>query len=87
MQNVPLRGNATQPRRNQLHAVLECLVDVTTQSPEAPRSLGIRAGAVASVVTRAKPTGLTWETVGALAFTAARCLTIPLTRRLLRCST
>jgi transposase len=33
---------------------------------ETARSLGISAGAVASVVTRAKATGLTWDTVGAL---------------------
>ncbi len=33
---------------------------------ETARSLGISTGAVASVVTRAKATGLTWDTVGAL---------------------
>ena len=33
---------------------------------ETARSLGISAGAVASVVTRAKATALTWDTVGAL---------------------
>ena len=33
---------------------------------ETARSLGISAGAVASVVTRAQATGLNWDTVGAL---------------------
>ena len=33
---------------------------------ETARSLGISAGAVASVVTRAKAIALTWDTVGAL---------------------
>src|SRR5216117_3361149 len=33
---------------------------------ETARSLGISAGAVASVVTRAKAMGLTWDMVGAL---------------------
>jgi hypothetical protein len=33
---------------------------------ETARSLGISAGAVASVVTRANATGLTWEMVGSL---------------------
>ena len=36
---------------------------------ETARSLEISAGAVASVVTRAKVIGLTWDTVGALSET------------------
>ena len=53
------------PMRN-IREILRLKWTLRRSHRETARSLGISAGAVASVVTRAKATGLTWEAVEAL---------------------